>query len=283
LGCIKFRNSACSRRNFFIIQGHGLFTSEYHKARAATNFSYFVVRYLPDILSILTVLYIAYVRPFANMIYSQTLLYKHVDDGNYLFCSDESPQKCWNGKILSKTLQEESQARLGVKINMRTYRQAAIAIAKTHLKEIAAYFDRNDELCERLIAQNKDHLIFSWQAGHQWSVNASTYGLDKAFPCHLQPELLRQYLRISLIWHRWLKLLKEEEQKEDEVRAPKKKRKMVHCAVQTTSTMPLSMEGEEEQPESSQETKRLQGIIADAKRMIELRREEKKLRDRLKI
>src|SRR5439155_19012379 len=111
-------------------------------------------------LSILLVLYIAYIRPFGNMIYSQTSTYKQGEDANYLFCLDESPQKCWNGKILSKTLQKESKAWLGVKINMRMYRQLAIAIAKTHLKEIAAYFDKNDELCECVITQNNDYLIF---------------------------------------------------------------------------------------------------------------------------
>jgi len=55
---------------------------------------------------------------------------------------------------------------------------------------------------------------------------------------------------------------------------------MVDCAVQTAPATPESMEDE---PAASQETERLREIIADAERMIMLRKEEKKLQDRLKI
>ena len=99
LGSIKFRNSKFSLRNFFVIWGRGCYCTEYHKARASTNFSYFVVRYLPDAVTTMILLYIVYIRPFANMIYNQISSTKNTDDGNYLFCSDKSPHKCWNGRF----------------------------------------------------------------------------------------------------------------------------------------------------------------------------------------
>jgi hypothetical protein len=39
-------------------------------------------------------------------------------DVGYIFCSDESPNKCWTGVELSEILQEESRNRLNVKINL---------------------------------------------------------------------------------------------------------------------------------------------------------------------
>ena len=47
LGSIKFRNSAFSLRNFFIMRGNRFYVTEYHKARASTQYSYFIARYLP--------------------------------------------------------------------------------------------------------------------------------------------------------------------------------------------------------------------------------------------
>ena len=88
----------------------------------------------------------------------------------------------------------------------------AIGITKAHLKTIVPFFEKDNKLCEMLLAQNKDFFIFSWQVGHQVERSLSTYGLDKAFPGFLQPELLDEYLRISLIWHRHWKLMSKEPQ-----------------------------------------------------------------------
>jgi len=69
------------------------------------------------------------------------------------------------------------------------------------------------------MSRNKDLNIYAWQTGHRRATNVSTYGLDKAYPGQLQPELLSEYLRISQLWHRWLGLY------EDDVIANEGKRK----------------------------------------------------------
>ena len=60
IGSIKYRNSALTLRNLFVIRGNTFFTVEYHKARAVMNHSYFIVRCLPPRLAELLVLYLAY-------------------------------------------------------------------------------------------------------------------------------------------------------------------------------------------------------------------------------
>lgn len=287
LGSIKFQNSTFSRRNFFTVWGHGCYCTEYHKARASTNLSYFVVRFLPAEVTMLLLYYITYIRPFANMVYREMLCKAEATVSDYLFCSDETPHKCWDGDILSKTLQEESEKHIGVKLNIWAYRQIILGIAKRYLKEIWPYFDKDDKAARKLQTQNPDSFMFAWMSAHMPELNITTYGLDIEFPCHLQPELMLMYLRIALLWHEFLKLIGlGEADIEARVGVVKRKRKMVDCEVQTMTTGDMldpTKHEDEEEPEASQETKRLRRIIADATRMIKLRKEERDLRESLRI
>jgi len=72
------------------------------------------------------------------------------------------------------------------------------------VKEIAGHFAKDDAVWQEMLSQNKDFNVYAWQTGHQRVMNNSTYGLDQAYPCHLQPELLSEYRRISQLWHIWL-------------------------------------------------------------------------------
>jgi hypothetical protein len=133
-------------------------------------------------------------------------------DLGYVFCSDESPNKYWTGVELSEILQQESLERLGVKINLWAWRHIIIGITKAHLEEIAPYFCKNEKVCKTLLESNIYYHIFPWQAGHQWRINVSVYGLDMAFPGRLQPALLRLYRQISRLWHYWLGVLETAEE-----------------------------------------------------------------------
>ena len=73
LGSVKYRNTESSSRNYSIQNGEGLITTEYHKARASTNYSFYVVRFLPDSVATLIALYLVYIRPFAKMLYRNAL------------------------------------------------------------------------------------------------------------------------------------------------------------------------------------------------------------------
>ncbi len=121
-----------------------------------------------------------------------------------LFCSEESNDKCWDGKKLTEIMQRESGARSGSKINISKYRHIAVAVTRVHVKEIAGHFAKDDAVWQEMLSQNKDFNVYAWQTGHQRAMNNSTYGLDQAYPCHLQPELLSEYRRISQLWHIWL-------------------------------------------------------------------------------
>ena len=205
LGSVKFRNSTLSRCNFFIIDGHGFYVTEYHKTKASTNYSYFVVRYLPQpVTRLILLLYIAFIQPFCKLLYNQVSITKNSIDDHHLFCHDSNSDICWNGKRLSEVLQRESHARIDVKINLWAYRHIAISITKAHVKDIAPHFSKDDVAWKQILERDPNFNVFAWQAGHKRAMNISTYGLDQTYSCQLQPELLHEYLRISLIWHRLL-------------------------------------------------------------------------------
>jgi len=82
-------------------------------------------------------------------------------DGDYLFCMEESNDMCWNGTILSEVLQQESSARLDVKINLWAYRHIAIGIAKTHVKEITEHFEKDDKAWDRVLAANPNYTVYA--------------------------------------------------------------------------------------------------------------------------
>jgi hypothetical protein len=48
------------------------------------------------------------------------------------------------------------------------------------------------------------NVAYAWQSGHRPLQRANTYGLDGAFPTHLQPSLLRVYQWVSTRWHEFL-------------------------------------------------------------------------------
>lgn len=141
---------------------------------------------------------------------------KNRDDNDigYIFCSDESPHKCWKGKELSEILQQESKERLKVKINLWTWRHIIIGIVKAHIEEIAPFLSKDEKASREVLEMDVYRIIFPWLAGHQAKINVSIYGLDAAFPRRIQPALLRVYRRISRIWHFWLGFLSESEQEE---------------------------------------------------------------------
>jgi hypothetical protein len=69
LGCSKYKNTDSTLRNHVIQNGEGLIASEYNKARASTNYSFYVIRYLPKQVATLIALHLIYIRPFARMLF----------------------------------------------------------------------------------------------------------------------------------------------------------------------------------------------------------------------
>lgn len=89
-----------------------------------------------------------------------------------------------------------------MRFSLQNYRHVVVGIAREHVKPLATGFQLHQD------ARGKADLgmVLAWQTCHRAQQGASTYGLDRAFPSSLQPELLHAYRDVSTIWHRWLGL-----------------------------------------------------------------------------
>src|SRR5579859_2015076 len=154
LGSIKFRNNQKVKRNFYVLGGKAFYYTEYHKARASSNVSYHVVRYLPRRVGELAVLYLTYVRPLANLLYNQGLSTMNGFDGHYIFCSDETNDVPWNGKQLTDILRRETNMRMGVELGISLYRHLIIGITRIHVKKVAGNFEGDNAAIEKMLMIN---------------------------------------------------------------------------------------------------------------------------------
>ena len=55
------------------------------------------------------IIYIVYIRPFYNLLFNQISFKKNTSNGDYLFCLEESKDKCWDDKKLTEIMQCESE------------------------------------------------------------------------------------------------------------------------------------------------------------------------------
>ena len=68
---VRYQNSRQVMRNVFAYNGRLAIITEYHKARSRTNHAFYVVRFLPRLVSEILFRYLAYVRPFANSLVNE--------------------------------------------------------------------------------------------------------------------------------------------------------------------------------------------------------------------
>ena len=168
-------------------------------------------------------------------------------------------------------------AHVRVELNMWLYRHLAIAITKRYLRDISGFFGEAEKEWEVRLKMAKEQNIYAWQAGHLHNTNATVYGLDAAYPSSLQPELLREFRAISTKWHTWLGF-----QKHVILQSPSHKSRP-HENDQQTPTRKREREVDKDEALLSSETQKLKRMKADLERLMEIRREDKILREKYKV
>lgn len=126
-------NGASAERGVYVYDGFMAYLTQYHKARAASNFEFYVMRYLPLAAGKLLFYYLVYIRPFSAMLAREIGLVNGDVRSNHLFCSDQDPTKIWRSGMLTKTLREISAKIFAKPIGIRLYRQLSIVITNKHV------------------------------------------------------------------------------------------------------------------------------------------------------
>ncbi|KAF9882574.1 hypothetical protein FE257_006756 [Aspergillus nanangensis] len=177
-------------RSIFIEHGLVSTVTSYHKGYSINNTTKIIHRYLPRVISELVVYYLWLILPFSQAL--ERLVRNHHQAGSpYLWPVGE--EGIWASERLRKILQQEAQAHLQTKLNIMSYRHAAIAISRVHLK--CGGFKRD---------YGTDDAPFDRQASHGSWIAGTVYarGLQEA-PGHIEARR-RQYRAVSREWHEFL-------------------------------------------------------------------------------
>ncbi|KAA8617310.1 DUF3505 domain-containing protein [Pyrenophora tritici-repentis] len=193
-------NTAASARGLYVYNARIVYLIRHHKAKRSTNREFYVARYLPARASQVVYYYLVYIWPFVRMLQRERVVSPSTHSGTLLFCSVQTPDQPWESRKLTAILQRASAWVWGWPVNAQLCRQLTIAITEKHVKEVHQRFNRYDDK-----SPNADmNVAYAWQSGHRPLQRANTYGLDGAFPTHLQPSLLRVYEWVSTRWHEFL-------------------------------------------------------------------------------
>lgn len=195
---LEHRNGASTLRGLCIHNGSVVSITRHAKARHATNREFQVARYLPREESVLLATYLAYVRPFTDMLCRVCL--GHERERNFFFSLPDGQGRPWKSLRLTKALKELSNETCGVSFGLQVYRQLSIAVAEKHARHVAKPFNRYDDKGPDAVAD----VAFVWQSGDRPLQQSATYGIDAAYPDSLQPGLLHLYQWASAEWHRFL-------------------------------------------------------------------------------
>ncbi|KAI9034791.1 uncharacterized protein KD926_005471 [Aspergillus affinis] len=176
-------------RNIFVEHGLVSTVTSYHKGYSVSNSTKIIHRYLPKPVSELLVYYLWLILPFWQAI--QRLTRRTASPRSpFLWPHGEGT---WDPSRLRAALQREAQIHLQTKMNILSYRHAAIAISRVHLK--IGGFKRDYGTDSAALDEQASH--GSWAAGTVYA-----RGLQEA-PGHVEARR-RQYRAISREWHGFL-------------------------------------------------------------------------------
>ncbi|KAJ0139660.1 hypothetical protein HZ326_17414 [Fusarium oxysporum f. sp. albedinis] len=186
---IRVRNHRTSERSLYVYNGYMIYVTRSHKAKRSTNREFVVARFFPSQVGHLMYTHLVYIRPFVDMLAREQL--PHINGCSPFFfrSRSESDSPHWSTERLSNTVRRFTQEVWDKGITLRLLRQICIGIADKHVREVSRPFNRFDDRTDTA----DRGVVFAWSSGHRPLQRARTYGLDGAFPTHLQPQLLERY------------------------------------------------------------------------------------------
>ncbi|EXK26248.1 hypothetical protein FOMG_17150 [Fusarium oxysporum f. sp. melonis 26406] len=199
---LEYENGLNTTCGVHVWGGYMAYIICHHKAKRLTNREFYVVRFLPVRLGHVLFKYLVYIRRLADLLRREQL---GADKRGWqclqtrlLFHNNGRP---WPTSHMTDVITKATLEVWRQKINVRTYRQLAIAVTEKHVREVYTPFNRHDDRSDGADINT----IFAWQSGHRPLQRGITYGLDGAYPSRLQPSLLRCYEWASVRWHEFLR------------------------------------------------------------------------------
>ncbi|SCO54460.1 uncharacterized protein FFNC_15524 [Fusarium fujikuroi] len=175
-------NTASTERGIGLWGAKMCSISRHHKARLATNNEFYPLFSHP--VSRLIFQYLVYIRPVTISILRKFFHIEHTYARLFSSFSQIGLKSTpWTVSTFTKQL-----------------RRHCGAATERHVHDAAIRFNRFDDTT----GTAGPEVAYAWQSGHRPMQRHTTYGLDGAYPDHLQPALLRAYDRVSASWHAFL-------------------------------------------------------------------------------
>lgn len=197
ISATKYRQGRNSPRNVFWTLDQLMIHQPYNKSAAITEDQNGTSYFLPDQLSLALVRFLLYVRPALSYLCSQTQV--PFQSSDYLFRSympNAAARKAirWTSPHLTRLLRSASGP-FKLDFTLQSYRQAAVAIAHTHLASNPT---------PTALARAERIRLFDQQAGHNKRAKTFNYNQNGDYPTGMQPSDLMNAASLTREWHRWL-------------------------------------------------------------------------------
>uniref|UniRef100_A0A0D2XRY5 Uncharacterized protein n=2 Tax=Fusarium oxysporum (strain Fo5176) TaxID=660025 RepID=A0A0D2XRY5_FUSOF len=197
---VRVRNHGTAERSFYVYNGFMIYVTRSHKAKRSTNREFIVARFFPFQVGQLLYTYLVYIRPFVDMLAREHEPYTNECSPYFFRTRPNSDSQCWSTERLTRIVKRFTHEVWDQGVNLRLLRQLCIGITDRHVREVSQPFNRFDDRTDKA----DRGVTFAWSSGHRPLQRARTYGLDGAFPTHLQPQLLERYEWVSVRWHEFL-------------------------------------------------------------------------------
>ena len=196
---VRFRNGYMQDRNVFIIQGHMVIVTRYHKSQSQFDKPKVIPRFLPWRVGQLLAVYLAYVQPLQQWLGEKV---RGLGVSDYVWSSEYGP---WGTDRLTKIIARETEKALGWRLTTLDYRHVAISLGREKVGERFAqgYAEQSDEV-EEPEMDGDDGLEIS--AGRGGEIGANRYGVSLEVIKHLSSRSIDTFRPLSMQWHRFLGL-----------------------------------------------------------------------------
>ncbi|SCO92411.1 uncharacterized protein FRV6_16539 [Fusarium oxysporum] len=139
LFALECENGPFTRCGIYVWGGSVVYVARHHKAKRQTNREFYAVRFLPARLSRAMYLYLVYIRGLANLLRREQVGHSEIVQKG----SDERNERllfhvngrAWSTSRLTEILVKATSKIWNQAINVRLYRQLAIAITERHVRE----------------------------------------------------------------------------------------------------------------------------------------------------
>ncbi|KAK5162702.1 uncharacterized protein LTR77_011237 [Saxophila tyrrhenica] len=196
---VRFRNGYMQDRNVFVIQGHMVIVTRYHKSQSQFDKPKVIPRFLPWKVGQLLAVHLAYVQPLQQYLGERV---RELGVSDYVWSSEFGP---WGTDRLTKIIARETEKALGWRLTTLDYRHVAISLGREKVGDQFAqgYAEQSDEVEEPEMDED-DGLEIS--AGRGGEIGANRYGVSLEVIKHLSSRSIDTFRPLSMQWHRFLGL-----------------------------------------------------------------------------